>query len=82
MGEVFGSDIGFVQCHILHRNDQWDLFSRLASSYQQTMDSVLNYPLYDAIVQGIALPGSGSGPPDMNNLSAVMGQIQDSFKVA
>lgn len=78
MGEVFGNDIGFVQCHVHHRNDQWNRFSSLASSYQQTMDSVLNYPLYDAIVQGLAIPG----PPDMNNLSAVMGQIQDSFKVA
>src|SRR5579863_9375698 len=47
------------------------LFS-LASSYQQAMDSVLNYPLYDAIVQGFSIPG----PRDLSNVSAVMDQIQ------
>jgi alpha-amylase len=78
MGEVFGSDIGFVQCLIHQRNDQRDCFSSLASSYQQVMDSVLNYPLYDAIVQGFTIPGPGN----LSNVSAVMGQIQDSFKVA
>jgi alpha-amylase len=41
------------------------------------MDSVLNYPLYDAIVQGFSIPG----PRNMSNVSAVMGQIQNSFKV-
>lgn len=41
------------------------------------MDSVLNYPLYDAIVQGFTIPGPG----DLSNVSAVMGQIQNSFKV-
>lgn len=54
------------------------LFSSLASSYQQAMDSVLNYPLYDAIVQGFTIPGPGN----LSNVSAVMGQIQNSFKVA
>lgn len=52
------------------------LFS-LASSYQQAMDSVLNYPLYDAIVQGFAIPGPGN----LSNVSAVMSQIQKSFEV-
>ena len=42
------------------------------------MDSVLNYPLYDAIVQGFTIPGPGN----LSNVSAVMGQIQTSFKVA
>ena len=41
------------------------------------MDSVLNYPLYDAIVQGFTIPGPGN----ISNVSAVMGQIQNSFKV-
>jgi len=48
----------------------------LASSYQKSMDSVLNYPLYDAIVQGFAIPG----PANLSNVSAVMAQIQNSFK--
>jgi len=78
MGEVFGSDIGFVQCHVHQRNDQRDCFSRLASSYQQAMGSVLNYPLYDAILQGFTIPGPGN----LSNVSAVMGQIQKGFKVA
>jgi alpha-amylase len=41
------------------------------------MDSVLNYPLYDAIVQGFSIPGPGN----LSNVSAVMDQIQISFKV-
>jgi len=48
----------------------------LASSYQQNMDAVLNYPLYDAIVQAFSIPG----PANMSGLGAVMGQIQNSFK--
>ncbi|KAI0005872.1 glycoside hydrolase family 13 protein [Russula compacta] len=48
----------------------------LASSYQQVMDSILNYPLYDAIVQGFIIPG----PRNLSSVSAVMGQIQGSFK--
>jgi len=48
----------------------------LASSYQQVMDSVPNYPLYDAIVQAFSIPG----PANTSGLAAVMGQIQNSFK--
>ena len=51
--------------------------SRLASSYQQVMDSVLNYPLYDAIVQAFSIPG----PANVSGLATIMGQIQNSFKV-
>lgn len=51
--------------------------SSLASSYQQSMDSVLNYPLYDAIVQGFSIPG----PKNLSGLATVMGQIQNNFKV-
>jgi len=51
--------------------------SSLASSYQQAMDSVLNYPLYDAIVQGFTIPGPGN----LSGLATVMGQIQKKFKV-
>jgi alpha-amylase len=49
----------------------------LASSYQQVMDSVLNYPLYDAIVKAFTIPG----PANMSGLASVMGQIQNSFRV-
>jgi len=48
----------------------------LTSSYQLAMDSILNYPLYDAIVQGFAIPG----PTNMSNVSTVMSQIQNNFK--
>jgi hypothetical protein len=41
------------------------------------MDSVLNYPLYDAIVQAFTIPSSGN----LSGLATVMGQIQLSFKV-
>jgi alpha-amylase len=41
------------------------------------MDSILNYPLYYAIVQGFTIPGPGN----MSDVSTVMGQIQNSFKV-
>jgi len=41
------------------------------------MDSVLNYPLYDAIVQGFSIPGPGN----LSGLATVMGQIQKNFKV-
>ena len=41
------------------------------------MDSVLNYPLYDAIVQGFSIPG----PKNLSGLATVMGQIQNNFKV-
>jgi hypothetical protein len=53
------------------------VFSSLTSSYQQAMDSILNYPLYYAIVQGFTIPGPGN----MSDVSTVMGQIQSSFKV-
>lgn len=51
--------------------------SRLASYYQQVMDSVLNYPFYDAIVQAFSIPGAAN----MSGLATVMGQIQNSFTV-
>lgn len=77
LGEVFGDDISSVVRFfkdlgkvLMHR-------SRLASSYQQVMDSVLNYPLYDAVAQAFSIPG----PANMSGLAAVMGQIQNSFKV-
>ncbi|KAI0057115.1 alpha-amylase [Artomyces pyxidatus] len=47
-----------------------------ASSYQQVMDSVLNYPLYDAIVQGFTIPGPGN----ITGVTTVLQQIQQSFK--
>ena len=42
MGEVFGADIA------------------LASQYQGpgTLDSILNYPVYDALVQAFQIPGN------------------------
>ncbi|KAI0273856.1 glycoside hydrolase family 13 protein [Gloeopeniophorella convolvens] len=43
-----------------------------ASSYQRVMDSILNYPLYDAVVQGFTIPG----PANMSGLEAVMNQVQ------
>jgi hypothetical protein len=51
--------------------------SSLASSYQQVMGSILNYPLYDAIVQGFAIPGPGN----LSNVATVMSQIQNNFEV-
>lgn len=41
------------------------------------MDSILNYPLYDAIVQGFSIPGPGN----LSGLATVMSQIQKNFKV-
>ncbi|THH15893.1 hypothetical protein EW146_g4659 [Bondarzewia mesenterica] len=42
----------------------------LASTYQDSMDSILNYPMYDALVQGFGIPGPG-------NMSAVTLMLQD-----
>lgn len=44
MGEVFGNDIS------------------LASQYQGpgTLDSILNYPIYDALVQAFQIPGNSN----------------------
>jgi hypothetical protein len=73
------TNITFVRCHMCQRNDERlkALFSSLTSSYQQAMDSILNYPLYYAIIQGFTIPGPGN----MSDVSTVMGQIQNSFKV-
>jgi len=61
MGEVFGSDI----------NE--------AASYQGSgaLDSVLNYPLYDALVNAFGLPG----PQNMTGLVQVMSQSKRQYKV-
>jgi alpha-amylase len=77
MGEVFGDDIGSVVWCFMRLRKVLMHSSRLASSYQQVMDSVLNYPLYDAIVQAFTIPG----PANMSGLASVMGQIQNSFQV-
>jgi hypothetical protein len=71
---VISRSYGTICLHEVTRNIV--LFS-LAASYQQAMDSVLNYPLYDAIVQGFSIPGPGN----MSNVSDVMSQIQNNFKV-
>ena len=77
LGEVFGDDIGSVARCFMRLEKVLMHDSRLASSYQQAMDAVLNYPLYDAIVQAFSIPG----PANMSGLAAIMGQIQNSFKV-
>ena len=61
MGEVFGNDV------------------TLAASYQgpQALDSVLNYPIYDALVQAFALPG----PQNISALAQVINQSQQQYKV-
>ncbi|KIJ29885.1 glycoside hydrolase family 13 protein [Sphaerobolus stellatus SS14] len=60
MGEVFGNEID------------------LAASYQgpDALDSVLNYPIYDALVEAFAIPG----PQNMTALVQVMQQSKQSYK--
>jgi hypothetical protein len=48
-----------------------------ASSYQGPLDSVLNYPIYDAVVQAFGLPG----PQNMTGLVQVMNQSKQQYKV-
>ncbi|KAF8510219.1 alpha-amylase [Hysterangium stoloniferum] len=60
MGEVFGKDV----------NE--------AASYQgsQALDSVLNYPIYDALVQAFALPG----PQNITGLVQIMQQSKEQYQ--
>jgi alpha-amylase len=48
-----------------------------AASYQGPLDSVLNYPMYDALVQAFALPG----PQNMSALVQIMDQSKQQYKV-
>ncbi|KAI0320503.1 glycoside hydrolase family 13 protein [Amylostereum chailletii] len=47
-----------------------------AASYQDVMDSVLNYPLWNAIVDAFTIPG----PQNMSAVSDMLSQIQGRFK--
>ncbi|KAF8526445.1 glycoside hydrolase family 13 protein [Gautieria morchelliformis] len=47
-----------------------------AASYQGPLDSVLNYPIYDALTQAFVLPG----PQNMNTLVRVMNQSKQQYK--
>ncbi|KAI0048237.1 glycoside hydrolase family 13 protein [Auriscalpium vulgare] len=47
-----------------------------AALYQESMDSVLNYPLYDAIVEAFTIPGPGN----MSAVTSVLNSIQSAFK--
>ncbi|KAF8502450.1 alpha-amylase [Gautieria morchelliformis] len=47
-----------------------------AASYQGALDSVLNYPMYDALVQAFALPG----PQNMSGLVQIMDQSKQQYK--
>ncbi|KZT44175.1 glycoside hydrolase family 13 protein [Sistotremastrum suecicum HHB10207 ss-3] len=46
------------------------------AEYQGVMDSVLNYPIYDALVQAFQIPGPGN----MTGLVEVMKQSQQSYR--
>jgi len=61
MGEVFGDNI------------------TLASQYQGpgTLDSILNYPVYDAIVQAFQIPGNSSTTELARAHDAVKAQLRD-----
>jgi alpha-amylase len=48
-----------------------------AASYQGPLDSVLNYPIYDALTQAFVLPG----PQNMNTLVQVMNQSKQQYRV-
>jgi len=47
-----------------------------AASYQQVMDSVLNYPMYYALLDGFTIPG----PANMSAVTDMIQQIQQNFK--
>ncbi|EIM82537.1 glycoside hydrolase family 13 protein [Stereum hirsutum FP-91666 SS1] len=49
----------------------------LAATYQSSMDSVLNYPMYDALVEGFAIPGPGNMTAVTETLVALQGQMKD-----
>jgi alpha-amylase len=59
MGEVFGDDIS------------------LASQYQgpSTLDSILNYPVYDALVEAFQIPGKAN----TSGLALVHDSMKDRF---
>ena len=49
----------------------------LAASYQGPLDSVLNFPIYDALVQAFGLPG----PQNMSGLVHIMDLSKQHYKV-
>lgn len=53
--------------------------NRLAATYQSSMDSVLNYPMYDALVEGFAIPGPGNMTAVTETLVALQGQMKVCF---
>jgi alpha-amylase len=59
IGEVFDSDVG------------------QAAAYQgpQALDSILNYPMYNALVQAFQIPG----PNNVSAIADVMQQSKDKF---
>lgn len=89
MGEVFGDDIGYVTVapsHTLHLTSPHSTphppftthrpSNSLAATYQSSMDSVLNYPMYDALVEGFAIPGPGNMTAVTETLVALQGQMK------
>ncbi|TFY81305.1 hypothetical protein EWM64_g2707 [Hericium alpestre] len=47
-----------------------------ASQYQDAMDSILNYPMYDALVQAFSIPG----PRNVSAVTTVLQDIQQNMK--
>jgi alpha-amylase len=47
-----------------------------AASYQKVLDSVLNYPIYDALIQAFSIPG----PSNMSGLAQVHKLAKTAFK--
>lgn len=63
MGEVFGGiDVEWVYKYSAFLTCSNNAFHRSVAMYQgpQSLDSVLNYPMYTALVAGFQLPGPGN----------------------
>ena len=78
MGEVFEGDVPFVvQNYIQGLRSLLTLHRRGAAQYQGpgALDSILQYPVYDGLVQALTIPG----PLNMSALVDVVGQSQEMF---
>ena len=78
IGEVFGgADIGLVDNPYF--SPSFTVGVRPIAMYQgpQALDSVLNYPMYSALISAFAMPG----PQNMSAVVNYLQRSQKSFKV-
>ena len=76
IGEVFGDDIEYVPLYACNHRILTFVIS-FASTWQGPLDAILQYPMYNALVEAFAIPG----PQNMSAMTDMIAQSKQKFKV-